>query len=202
MKKLRGTQRQMAVTVVGMPNTGVSTIRGELELLPKVHFNIHDASDTHRESFTGARGTRFIFLPEPVDLVSQPIFGLDCIFREWTTVIQRPEKDIAMFATEILKGFATDKLTFHYKLANEKNLSPQEVLERIQQFRGLKSIHHAAKDVVRDFHSGRLKWCCVPPKLSINLDELDLWTFFDERQFCTQDILALDHDESEGEGEE
>ncbi|KNH08478.1 hypothetical protein XU18_1047 [Perkinsela sp. CCAP 1560/4] len=202
-KKLCPSQKSLSVTVLGLPNTGVSKVRADLEALPKWKFSVHDSYQLQQSELSELDvGSRFIFLPEDAELVQQPFFGLDCIFRDWKTIIQKPALELILSAEEILSHFPTELLTLHYKLANEHELTPRQVLDRIKQHRGQKDMHQTARDVVADFHSSRLKWCCLPPGSPDKFEELDLWTFLDEALLSTQDFMMFDNSDAETSVEE
>ena len=203
LETLRGKEETVTVSMCGLPNTGIESVREEIRTQPLHSVSAHDSSSVHASSFTTVDGIRVLFIPVTADILEQPIFGADCIFREWKDLMQGRSAHLTLCAEAILKLFPAQHITYHFKLPNETDLAPADIFKAIQARRGYRDIFQAVRDVLAEFHKGKLRWFCMPEGMEFACPN-STSTVIDESHLSTQSLLeaSAQAQDEETEGEE
>eukprot|EP00008_Paramoeba_atlantica_P008183 CAMPEP_0201477484 /NCGR_PEP_ID=MMETSP0151_2-20130828/2499_1 /ASSEMBLY_ACC=CAM_ASM_000257 /TAXON_ID=200890 /ORGANISM="Paramoeba atlantica, Strain 621/1 / CCAP 1560/9" /LENGTH=392 /DNA_ID=CAMNT_0047858221 /DNA_START=49 /DNA_END=1227 /DNA_ORIENTATION=+ len=178
--------QKVFVTIAGFPNVGVRTLTQNLADMQGGRVSVHVSSEAAKGRVPHSKEVTLLTLPQNAEFLRQPLCGLDAIYRPWS-YIERHLNDIELHAEEVLSHFLPETICTHYRMGlsnQETNSDPANIISKIAKRRHYKNTQDAAKAVMFDYTTGKLKWCCLPPNCGMKTDNL---TVLDESLLHTQD---------------
>eukprot|EP00759_Apiculatamorpha_spiralis_P017945 PhF_6_TR24014/c0_g1_i1/m.33621/K14538/NUG1, GNL3; nuclear GTP-binding protein len=186
IQEMYGMGNKVYVTVAGLPNVGVATLTQNLVELQGGRVSSHPSKEAARGKVPHSREITLLTLPRDPNFNSQPVCGLDVVFRPWQYIVNNL-KDVEVHAEEVLRHFDANAVCAHFKMANQPEATPQELMQLIMRRRSMPDVRDAARAFLVDYNIGKLKWCCVPPGVSSIREG---WTVLDESFLSTQDYTV------------
>jgi len=171
----------------GLPNAGIRTMVKNLIELQGGRVSVHPSKEVARGRIPHSKEIAFMTLPQEATFISQPICGLDCLYRSWQHIANNL-KDLELHAEEVLRHFDPKTICKHFRMALCEDTSPTGLLAALTKRRSMADVRDAARLLLLDFNQGALQWCCVPPSTT---HVREGWTVIDEAFLSTQDYSVI-----------